>query len=109
MLVSYYITPKPKAVDVDGDGNQEVLFSQNKNAVPGVLRNIYTFDGGRILLLYRNGPTFDWEEATVPIYNLGGLEEFDYLPDQDLFTAIFTKVNIITRPSSKLLFIKPKI
>ncbi len=109
MLVSYYITPKPKPVDIDGDGNQEVLFSQNKNAVPGILRNIYTFDGGRILLLYRSGSGFDWEEATSPIYNLGGIEEFDYLPEQDLFTAIFTKVNILTNPKSKLLFIKPKI
>ncbi|RUM45092.1 MAG: hypothetical protein DSY35_01205, partial [Desulfurobacterium sp.] len=26
-LVSYYITPKPKPIDIDGDGNQEVLFS----------------------------------------------------------------------------------
>ena len=109
MLVSYYITPKPKPVDIDGDGNQEVLFSQNKNAVPGILRNIYTFDGGRILLLYRSGSSFDWEEATSPIYNLGGIEEFDYLPEQDLFAAIFTKVNILTNPKSKLLFIKPKI
>ena len=109
MLVSYYITPKPKPIDVDGDGNQEVLFSQNKNAVPGILRNIYTFDGGRILLLYRSGAGFDWEEATSPIYNLGGIEEFDYLPEQDLFAAIFTKVNILTNPKSKLLFIKPKI
>ena len=109
MLVSYYITPKPKPVDIDGDGNQEVLFSQNKNAVPGILRNIYTFDGGRVLLLYRSGGTFDWEEATSPIYKLGGIEEFDYLPEQDLFVAIFTKVNILTNPKSKLLFIKPKI
>ena len=109
MLVSYYITPKPKPVDVDGDGNQEVLFSQNKNAVPGVLRNIYTFDGGRVLLLYRSGDEFNWEEATSPIYNSGGIEEFDYLPEQDLFVAIFTKVNILTNPKSKLLFIKPKI
>ena len=109
MLVSYYITPKPKPADVDGDGNQEVLFSQNKNAVPGILRNVYTFDGGRVLLLYRTGTSFDWEEATVPIYNLGGIEEFDYLPEQDLFTAIFTKVNILTNPKSKLIFIKPKI
>lgn len=109
MLVSYYITPKPKPVDVDGDGNQEVLFSQNKNAVPGILRNIYTFDGGRVLLLYRSGDGFDWEEATSSIYNLGGVEEFDYLPEQDLFVAIFTKVNILTNPKSKLLFIKPKI
>jgi len=108
-LVSYYITPKPKPVDVDGDGNQEVLFSQNKNAVPGILRNIYTFDGGRILLLYKSGASFDWEEATVPVYNLGGIEEFDYLPDQDVFAAIFTKVNILTNPKSKLLFVKPKI
>ena len=109
MLISYYITPKPKPIDIDGDGNQEVLFSQNKNAVPGILRNIYTFDGGRILLLYRSGAGFDWEEATSPIYNLGGIEEFDYLPEQDLFVAIFTKVNILTNPKSKLLFIKPKI
>jgi hypothetical protein len=108
-LVSYYITPKPKPIDIDGDGNQEVLFSQNKNAVPGILRNIYTFDGGRVLLLYKSGTSFDWEEATVPIYNLGGIEEFDYLPDQDVFAAIFTKVNILTNPKSKLLFIKPKI
>ncbi|RUM90549.1 MAG: hypothetical protein DSZ26_02720 [Thermovibrio sp.] len=108
-LVSYYITPKPKPIDIDGDGNQEVLFSQNKNAVPGLLRNIYTFDGGRILLLYRSGNSFDWEEATNPIYKMGGIEEFDYLPDQDIFVAIFTKVNILTNPKSKLLFIKPKI
>jgi hypothetical protein len=108
-LVSYYITPKPKPIDIDGDGNQEVLFSQNKNAVPGLLRNIYTFDGGRILLLYRSGNTFDWEEATNPIYKMGGIEEFDYLPDQDIFVAIFTKVNILSNPKSKLLFIKPKI
>ncbi len=108
-LVTYYITPKPKPIDINGDGEQEVLFSQNKNAVPGILRNIYTFDGGRILLLYRSGGSFDWEEATNPIYNLGGIEEFDYLPDQDVFVAIFTKVNILTNPKSKLLFIKPKI
>ncbi len=108
-LVTYYITPKPKPIDVNGDGNQEVLFSQNKNAVPGILRNIYTFDGGRVLLLYRSGNTFNWEEATSPIYKLGGIEEFDYLPQEDLFVSIFTKVNILTRPKSKLLFIKPKI
>ncbi|WP_457678857.1 hypothetical protein [Thermovibrio sp.] len=108
-LVSYYITPKPKPIDVDGDGNEEVLFSQNKNAVPGILRNIYSFDGGRILLLYRGAGGFDWEEATSPIYKLGGIEEFDYAPKYDLFVAIFTKVSILKNPSSKLLFIKPKM
>jgi phenylalanine-4-hydroxylase len=40
---------------------------------------------------------------------MGGIEEFDYLPDQDIFVAIFTKVNILSNPKSKLLFIKPKI
>ncbi len=108
ILISYYVTPKPKPIDADGDGNQEVLFSQNKNAVPGILRNIYTFDGGRILLLYKNGSSFDWEEATSPIYRLGGIEEFDYLPQYDLFVAIFTQVNLLKNPRSKLLFIKPK-
>ena len=108
VLISYYITPKPKPIDADGDGNQEVLFSQNKNAVPGVLRNIYTFDGGRVLLLYRSGATFDWQEATAPIYKLGGIEEFDYLPQYDVFVAIFTEVGILKNPSSKLLFITPK-
>ncbi|SMP17759.1 hypothetical protein SAMN06265339_1558 [Desulfurobacterium pacificum] len=108
-LVSYYITPKPVPIDIDGDGNEEVLFSQNKNVVPGILRNIYTFDGGRILLLYRNGDNFDWEEATNPIYNLGGIEGFDYLPDYDVFISIFTKASILKNPTSKLLFIKPKI
>jgi len=108
-LVSYYITPKPVPIDIDGDGNEEVLFSQNKNVVPGILRNIYTFDGGRILLLYRNGANFDWEEATSPIYNLGGIEGFDYLPDYDVFVSIFTKSGILKNPTSKLLFIKPKI
>ncbi|RKQ63594.1 hypothetical protein C7457_0468 [Thermovibrio guaymasensis] len=108
ILISYYITPKPKPIDADGDGNEEVLFSQNKNAVPGVLRNIYTFDGGRVLLLYRSGETFDWEEATSPVYKLGGIEEFDYLPQYDVFVSIFTEVNILKNPHSKLLFIKPK-
>ncbi len=109
MLVSYYITPKPKAVDMDGDGSQEVLFSQNKNAVPGILRNIYTFDGGRILLLKRTGTSFDWEEATASIYNFGGLEEFGYLPEHDLFVSVFTEGGILKNPKSKILFIKPKI
>jgi hypothetical protein len=108
MLISYYVTPKPKAVDTDGDGNQEVYFSQNKNAVPGILRNIYTFDGGRILMLFATPNGFDWEEATDPIYKLGGIEEFGYSPELDAFVAIFTKVNILTRPKSKLLIIKPK-
>ncbi len=108
-LVSYYVTPKPVPVDMDGDGNEEILFSQNKNAVPGILRNIYTFDGGRILLLYRSGVGFDWEEATSPIYNLGGIEGFDYLPEYDIFISIFTEANILKNPTSKLLFIKPKI
>jgi len=109
VLVSYYITPKPKPIDVDGDGEEEILFSQNKNAVPGILRNIYTFDGGRILLLYRSGASFDWQEATAPIYKLGGIEEFDYIPSYDLFVAIFTEAGILKRPSSKLLLINPKI
>ncbi|WP_456342485.1 hypothetical protein [Thermovibrio sp.] len=108
ILISYYITPKPKPIDANGDGNEEVLFSQNKNAVPGILRNIYTFDGGRVLLLYRSGDSFDWEEATSPVYKLGGIEEFDYLPQYDVFVAIFTEVNILKNPRSKLLFIKPK-
>ncbi|TCK03429.1 VCBS repeat-containing protein [Phorcysia thermohydrogeniphila] len=107
-LVSYYITPKPKPVDVNGDGEEEVLFSQNKNAAPGILRNIYTFDGGRVLLLYRKGTTFDWEEATVPIYKLGGLEEFDYIPEYDLLVAVFTESGIFKRPKSKLLFVSPR-
>ncbi len=109
MLVSYYITPKPKPIDIDSDGNQEVLFSQNKNAVPGILRNIYSFDGGRILLLYKGNTGFSWEEATPPIYKTGGIEEFGYLPQYDLFVAIFTKVGILQNPKSKLLFIKPEI
>ena len=107
VLVSYYITPKPKPMDVDGDGNQEVLFSQNKNAVPGLLRNVYTFDGGRVLILYRRGNEFDWEEATTSIYNLGGIEEFDYMPDYDVFIAVFTESGILKSPKSKLLFVKP--
>ena len=106
-LVSYYITPKPKTVDIDGDGDEEVLFSQNKNAVPGILRNIYTFDGGRVLILYRKGSSFDWKEATNPIYKLGGIEEFDYLPEYDIFTAVFTESGIFKSPKSKLLFISP--
>jgi len=109
MLVSYYITPKPKPIDIDSDGNQEVLFSQNKNAVPGILRNIYSFDGGRILLLYKGSTGFSWQEATPPIYKMGGIEEFGYLPQYDLFVAIFTKVGILQNPKSKLLFIKPEI
>lgn len=108
-LVSYYITPKPKPIDIDGDGNQEVLFSQNKNEVPHMLTNVYTFDGGRVLLLYQSGDSFDWEEATVPVYNHGGIEEFDYLPDYDVFISIFTKSSIIKNPKSKLLFLKPKV
>jgi len=108
ILITYYITPKPKPIDADGDGDEEVLFSQNKNAVPGLLRNIYTFDGGRVLLLYRAGATFDWQEATAPIYKLGGIEEFDYLPQYDVFVAIFTETGILKNPSSKLLFITPK-
>ena len=108
-LISYYITPKPIPVDIDGDGNQEILFSQNKNAVPGILRNIYSFDGGRILLLYRNGDNFDWEEATNSIYNLGGIEGFDYLPNYDTFVSIFTEISILKNPTSKILFIKPKL
>ncbi len=109
ILISYYVTPKPKAVDMNGDRNQEVLFSQNKNAVPGILRNIYTFDGGRILLLKQTGTTFDWEEATTSIYKLGGLEEFGYLPEYDTFISIFTKGGILKNPKSKLLFVKPTI
>ena len=108
-LVSYYITPKPKPIDMDGDGNEEVLFSQNKNAVPGILRNIYTFDGGRVLLLYRNGSSFSWEEATNPLYKHGGIEEFDYAPDYDVFISIFTEVNILKNPESKVIFLRPKI
>jgi hypothetical protein len=108
-LVSYYITPKPKPIDINGDGNQEVLFSQNKNEVPHLLTNVYTFDGGRVLLLYRNGASFDWEEATIPVYKMGGLEEFDYLPDYDIFVSIFTESSILKNPESRLLFLKPKI
>ncbi len=108
-LVSYYITPKPKPIDMDGDGNEEILFSQNKNAVPGILRNIYTFDGGRVLLLYRNGSSFSWEEATNPLYKHGGIEEFDYAPDYDVFISIFTEVNILKNPESKVIFLRPKI
>jgi hypothetical protein len=106
-LVSYYITPKPKTVDVNGDGEQEVLLSQNINSAPGILRNIYTFNGGKVLILYRKGATFEWEDATAPIYKLGGLEEFDYIPEYDLFTAVFTGSGILKNPKSKLLFIKP--
>ncbi|RUM43186.1 MAG: hypothetical protein DSY35_04125, partial [Desulfurobacterium sp.] len=106
-LVSYYITPKPKTLDLNGDGEEEVLFSQNKNAVPGILRNIYTFDGGRVLILYRKGNRFDWKEATTSIYKLGGIEEFDYLPEYDLFVAVFTESGIFKSPKSKLLFISP--
>ncbi|ADY73569.1 hypothetical protein Dester_0930 [Desulfurobacterium thermolithotrophum DSM 11699] len=108
-LVSYYITPKPKPIDIDGDGNEEVLFSQNKNEVPHLLRNVYTFDGGRILLLYKDGFSFGWEEASSPNYNMGGIEEFDYLPNQDIFISIFTESSIIKGPKSKLLFLKPKL
>jgi len=106
-LVSYYITPKPKTLDLNGDGEEEVLFSQNKNAVPGILRNIYTFDGGRVLILYRKGNRFDWKEATTSVYKLGGIEEFDYLPEYDLFVAVFTESGIFKSPKSKLLFISP--
>ncbi len=108
-LVSYYITPKPKPIDINGDGNQEVFFSQNKNEVPHLLTNVYTFDGGRVLLLYQNGASFDWEEATIPVYKMGGIEEFDYLPDYDIFVSIFTESSILKNPKSKLLFLKPKI
>ncbi|WP_456436298.1 hypothetical protein [Thermovibrio ammonificans] len=108
MMVSYYITPKPEPTDVDGDGNEEVYFSQNKNAVPGILRNIYTFDGGRILMLYYGAGGFDWEEATSPIYKLGGIEAFSYSPELDAFVAVFTSVSIFKPPRSKLLIIKPK-
>jgi len=106
-LVSYYISPKPKPMDINGDGEQEVLLSQNKNAAPSILRNIYSFNSGRILVLYRKGATFSWEEATISIYKLGGLEGFDYLPEYDLFAAVFTKSGVLKSPKSKLIFIKP--
>ena len=94
-------------MDINGDGEQEVLLSQNKNAAPSILRNIYSFNSGRILVLYRKGATFSWEEATISIYKLGGLEGFDYLPEYDLFAAVFTKSGVLKSPKSKLIFIKP--
>jgi hypothetical protein len=108
-LVSYYITPKPKPFDFNGDGNQEVLFSQNRTTVPHILTNILSFDGGRVLMLYSNGGSFDWEEATPPLYNEGGIEEFVYIPDSDVFVAIFTVSNIIKNPKSKLFILRTKI
>ncbi len=106
-LISYYITPKPKLFDFDGDGKLEVLFSQNKNVVPGILRNVYTFDGGRILLLEWVGDTFDWKEATTPLYKHGGIEEFGYVPEYDIFVSIFTKSGIFKNPKSSIVIMKP--
>ncbi len=108
-LVSYYVTPKPKPFDFNGDGNQEVLFSQNRTTVPHILTNVLSFDGGRVLMLYASGTSFDWEEATSPLYNEGGIEEFVYVPDSDVFLAIFTVSNIIKNPKSKLFMLRTKI
>ena len=108
-LVSYYITPKPKVFDVDGDGNDEVFFSQNKNTVPHMLSNILSFDGGRVLMLYKNGFSFDWQEATTSVFNKGGIEDFDYVPEMDTFISIFTISGILKNPRSKILLLKPKV
>jgi hypothetical protein len=108
-LVSYYITPKPKVFDIDGDGNDEVFFSQNRNTVPHILSNILSFDGGRVLMLYRNGFSFDWQEATASVFNKGGIEDFDYVPEIDAFVSIFTTSGILKNPRSKILLLKPKI
>jgi len=108
-LISYYVTPKPKPFDFNGDGNQEVLFSQNRAVVPHMLTNVLTFDGGRVLMLYSSGSGFDWEEATSPLYKEGGIEEFVYLPDSDVFLSIFTVSNIFKNPKSKLFILRPKI
>ncbi|MEO2068280.1 MAG: hypothetical protein ABGX27_02050 [Desulfurobacteriaceae bacterium] len=108
-LVSYYLSPKPKVIDIDEDGNLEVLVSESIGSVSKILRNIANFKGGRILLVYKDKVSFGIENVSNPVYKIGGIEDFEYLPEYNVFISIFTKSNLLGKNISKLLIQKTRI